>query len=140
MPTKHFVEIGRVALINHGPDAGKTAAIVDVIDQNRALLDGPSFDRKPVAFSRLRLTRFRVRIPNGTSTEVVKKAWAKAEIDKNFATSKLAKRLANNNRREQLTDFDRFKLYKTKQRVNRLINAEVARLVSAEKKAKKAKK
>jgi hypothetical protein len=30
-----FVEIGRVAMIAFGPDAGKLAVIIDVIDQNR---------------------------------------------------------------------------------------------------------
>jgi len=30
-----FVEIGRVVMIQFGPDAGKLATIVDVVDQNR---------------------------------------------------------------------------------------------------------
>ena len=33
-----FVEIGRVAYIAFGPDAGKLVAIVDVIDQNNVCL------------------------------------------------------------------------------------------------------
>ena len=37
---KKFVEIGRVAYIAFGPDEGKLAAIVDVIDQNRVSLIG----------------------------------------------------------------------------------------------------
>ena len=32
---KRLVEIGRVALINSGPDEGKLCVIVDVVDQNR---------------------------------------------------------------------------------------------------------
>ena len=42
MPFKKFVEIGRVAVLGQGPDAGKIAAIVNVIDQNRVLVDGPT--------------------------------------------------------------------------------------------------
>ena len=34
-PFQRFVEIGRVAVIQQGECAGKIAAIVDVIDQNR---------------------------------------------------------------------------------------------------------
>ena len=34
-----FVEIGRVAYIAYGPDAGKLVAIVDVIDQSRVSVD-----------------------------------------------------------------------------------------------------
>ena len=33
-----FVEVGRVAYISSGRDAGKLAVIVDVIDQNRVML------------------------------------------------------------------------------------------------------
>ena len=34
-PFQKFVQIGRVAVIQEGPLAGKIAAVVDVIDQNR---------------------------------------------------------------------------------------------------------
>lgn len=34
-PFTRFVEIGRVALVNYGPDEGKLAVIIDVLDQNR---------------------------------------------------------------------------------------------------------
>jgi hypothetical protein len=30
-----FVQLGRVVLINYGPDAGKLATIIDIVDQNR---------------------------------------------------------------------------------------------------------
>lgn len=36
-----FVEVGRVASSSFGPHAGKLVVMVDVIDQNRALADGP---------------------------------------------------------------------------------------------------
>lgn len=34
---KRFVEIGRVALINEGPDQGKLCVIIDVVDQRRVI-------------------------------------------------------------------------------------------------------
>ena len=37
-PFTKFVETGRVVYIAHGPDAGKIAAIVDIIDQNRVII------------------------------------------------------------------------------------------------------
>ena len=97
-PSKHFVEIGRVAVVHFGPSAGKTAAIVDVIDQNRALIDGPvsGVKRQAIQFKRLRLTQFRIRIPNGTSSKTVAKAWAKDEISKKWKETKQAKRLESN--------------------------------------------
>ena len=32
---KRFVEIGRVVLINEGPDLGKLCVIIDLVDQRR---------------------------------------------------------------------------------------------------------
>eukprot|EP00981_Chlorochromonas_danica_P011306 scaffold3867_cov150-Ochromonas_danica.AAC.8 len=34
-PFTRFVEVGRVVLINYGPDAGKIATVVDVVDGKR---------------------------------------------------------------------------------------------------------
>ena len=35
MPFARFVQIGRVALVNYGPEYGSLVVITDVIDQNR---------------------------------------------------------------------------------------------------------
>jgi len=32
---QRFAEIGRVVLIQYGPEAGKLATIIDIVDQNR---------------------------------------------------------------------------------------------------------
>ena len=83
-------------MVHFGPFAGKTAAIVDVIDQNRALIDGPvtGVARQAIQFKRLRLTQFRIRIPNGTSSAVVAKAWKKDDITTKWTQTQQAKRLA----------------------------------------------
>ena len=33
-----FVEVGRIVLINYGPDAGKIATIIDVVDSKRVII------------------------------------------------------------------------------------------------------
>ena len=50
MSFKRYVELGRVCLINYGEEAGKLATIVDVIDNNRVLVDGPEtgVKRQPI--------------------------------------------------------------------------------------------
>ncbi|KAL8498075.1 hypothetical protein ACS0TY_021416 [Phlomoides rotata] len=53
MSFKRYVEIGRVALVNYDKDYGKLVVIVDVIDQNRALVDAPSMVRSPMNFKSL---------------------------------------------------------------------------------------
>ncbi len=37
---KRFAEVGRVVLIQYGPDVGKLATIVDIVDQNRVRNEG----------------------------------------------------------------------------------------------------
>lgn len=93
-----MVEIGRVVMINSGPNAGKAAAIVDVIDQNRALIDSPQVDRQGVSFNRIRLTKYKIKIPFGTSSKVVNAAWEKEEIEKKFNESTLRQRLLTKQR------------------------------------------
>lgn len=88
-----MVEIGRVVMINSGPNQGKAAAIVDVIDQNRALIDSPQVERQGVSFNRIRLTKYKIKIPFGTSSKTVNTAWAKDDIDTKFSESTLKQRL-----------------------------------------------
>lgn len=59
-----FVEIGRVGLISYGPDTGKLCTIVNVIDHNRVLVDGPEtltgVRRHELNLKRLMLTDLKV--------------------------------------------------------------------------------
>ncbi len=41
MPFTRNVEIGRLAMVNFGPDYGKLVVITDVLDHHRALVDMP---------------------------------------------------------------------------------------------------
>ena len=75
MPFKKFVEIGRVAVLGQGPDAGKIAAIVNVIDQNRVLIDGPTSGvrRQEYPIRQLQLTPLRVKFAFNARSKVVRK-------------------------------------------------------------------
>lgn len=68
---KRFVEIGRVVQITFGPDAGKVATIVDVIDQNRVLVDGPEkltgVHRHEINIKRISLTDIKVAAKHNAS-------------------------------------------------------------------------
>merc|ERR1711993_56892 len=117
MVFERLVEIGRVAYIAHGDDKGKLAVIIDVIDQNRALIDGPcsGVSRKDINFKALHLTSFVVKIGHSARSGTVRKAWEKAEISKKWEATTWAKKIAARERRAELTDFERFKLMKAKQ-------------------------
>lgn len=90
-----MVEIGRVVLVTRGPETGKICTIVDVVDQNRVLVDGPSSDvrRQALSFKDIALTKFKIAVRHGSATSVVQKAWDAAEVAKKFAETPKARKL-----------------------------------------------
>ncbi|KAI9321893.1 60S ribosomal protein L14 [Dichotomocladium elegans] len=118
---KRQVEVGRVVLINHGPDTNKLAVIVDIIDHKRALIDGPStgVSRQPLSYKRLTLTNLVIKgLPRNAGQTAVKKAFEKNDIAGSWAKSAWAQKLAQRQVRANLSDFDRFKIQKLKNKVN----------------------
>merc|ERR1712024_116245 len=136
---QRFVEIGRVAYVAFGGAGaeGKLVVIVDVLDQNRALVDGPltGVKRQVVAFKQLHLTEHVIKIGPSSRSGVVQKAWEAAEISAKWQASTWAKKIESRQRRALVTDFERFKLMKAKQARNRLIATEMGKMRSALKKA-----
>jgi len=129
-PFSKFVEIGRVVFIAHGKHKGKLATIVDIIDQNRALIDGPctNVTRQAYLLKRLHLTRFRLKFPHSCRSKVIRKVWEKNEVSKKWSETKWAKRLERRKLKSGLTDFERYKLRKLKQVRNRIVLREFFRL------------
>lgn len=141
MPIKHLVEIGRVAYIGYGRNVGKPVVIVDVIDHNRALIDGPcsKVARQPIRFKRLRLTKHKLNIDHSAPTRVVKREWEKDEITKKWKDGFQFKKQLADKRRKDLSDLGRFKVYKLKQKLNKIVTAKVAEIQSKEKREKRKK-
>lgn len=121
MPFERYVETGRVALVAEGPLKGKLVSVVDVIDQTRALVDGPGsgIPRQQIRLNQLHLTKFRLKYPFTAPTRVVRKAWTDAKLNEKWAESQWAQKLANKEKRAQMTDFDRFKLSAARVKRNR---------------------
>ncbi|KAI0476136.1 60S ribosomal protein L14-B [Xylariaceae sp. FL0804] len=121
-PEWRKVEVGRIVLIQgNGPYAGRLAAIVEVIDHKRALVDGPSSDAKlvvprhAVALSNVLLAGMKIEnLPRAVRTGTLKSAWEKSEIDSKWKASNWAKRMDQTARRRALTDFERFKVMRLK--------------------------
>lgn len=91
-----MVELGRVILVTRGPLIGKIAIIVDVIDQNRALVDGPGsgVKRQPMSFKDFRLTKFVLKgIQHGVRTSFVKKVWEENGVNEKWAATSKAQKL-----------------------------------------------
>ncbi|KAF9439253.1 hypothetical protein BGZ76_007454 [Entomortierella beljakovae] len=121
---QRVVEIGRVVLINYGPDAGKLAVIVDIIDHNRALVEGPTtgIARTAYAFRRLTLTPLVVKVPRNAGQVVLKAAIEKQDLAGSWAKTSWAKKIASRAQRASNSDFDRFKIQKYKKLRREIIN------------------
>ncbi|NP_001187043.1 60S ribosomal protein L14 [Ictalurus punctatus] len=133
MVFKRFVEIGRVAYVAFGPHEGKLVTIVDVIDQNRALVDGPctGVKRQSMPFKCMQLTDYVIKVPHSARQKFVRRAWEKAAISQNWAESSWAKKIEARKKRAKMTDFDRYKVMKAKKMRNKIIKHEAKKLQKA---------
>ena len=140
MPYKLFVEIGRVVLIESGPQAGKIAVIINVIDQNRVLIEGPTSGVKRQAYrlKQLRLTKYKVDGLKWHSRQgFVIKALKEAKIEEQWAEDPMCKQLKKVETRKAMGDFDRYKLCVAKAKRNAILNEMVEKKVAALKEAGK---
>ena len=104
-----FVEIGRVCLITYGKLEGKLCVILDVIDQNKALVDGPEIPRQKINFRRISLTDIKMDIKRSIKTGKLDAAWKEQDVDAKWAKTSWAKKRVAKTKRANLTDFQRFK-------------------------------
>eukprot|EP00262_Sarcandra_glabra_P011315 TRINITY_DN27179_c0_g1_i1.p1 TRINITY_DN27179_c0_g1~~TRINITY_DN27179_c0_g1_i1.p1 ORF type:complete len:135 (+),score=31.70 TRINITY_DN27179_c0_g1_i1:102-506(+) len=128
MPFKRYVEIGRVALVNYGKEYGKLVVIVDVIDQNRALVDAPDMVRGQMNFKRLSLTDIKIDIPRIPKKKSLIAAMEAADVKNKWDSSSWGRKLIVQKRRASLTDFDRFKVMLAKIKRGGTIRQELAKL------------
>ncbi|KAJ3228366.1 hypothetical protein HK099_002871 [Clydaea vesicula] len=100
-------------MLTYGPDAGKLAVIVDIIDHNRVLVDGPTtgVTRQSVTFKRCTLTPIVLsKVPRTIQTKSLKKLVEAQDLNGLWAKTSWAKKIEVRKVRSNLTDFDRFKL------------------------------
>ena len=113
-----MVQIGRVALVNYGPEEGKLCVIVDVVDGRRALicLSSQGVARQQMPFNRLSLTEFLVDIKRNQNAKAVDEAFAKADILSKWNQTTAGQARARRLRRATLTDFERFQVMVNRKR------------------------
>ena len=147
MVFKRFVEVGRVIIINYGPLAGKIAVIVDILTTTKVIIQGlkGGVRRQELSLRRVTLTDEKLNIKRGAKREEVFKALEDYKLDDKFKKSNYAKKLAIREKRANLTDFDRFKVMRLRQKRAVLRHAATKRLkkrkeVKKEEKVKNLKK
>ncbi|KAH9650231.1 Ribosomal L14e domain-containing protein [Citrus sinensis] len=119
---------GRVALVNYGKDYGKLVVIVDVLDQNRALVDAPDMVRSQMNFKRLSLTDIKIDINRVPRKKSLIEAMEKADVKNKWENSSWGKKLIVQKMRAALNDFDKFKLMLAKIKKGGLIRQELEKL------------
>ncbi|XP_078162068.1 large ribosomal subunit protein eL14z-like [Carex rostrata] len=128
MTFKRFVEIGRVALINYGKEYGRLVVIVDIIDQNRALVDAPDMVRCQINFKRLALTDIKIDIPKSPKKKTLIAAMEAADVKNRWEKSSWGRKLIVQKKRASLNDFDRFKVMLAKIKRGGVVKQELAKL------------
>jgi len=127
-----FVEIGRVVLINYGPDHGKLAVIIEVIDHNRVFIDGPAnitgVQRQTYNLKRLSLTDIKIKVPRMARQKKLAKEFTKQKVLEHWEKTSWAQKIKRKTLRSSLNDFSRFQVMLARKKRRNLINDEVRKL------------
>ena len=77
-----FVQTGRVAVVNYGEYNGKYVTILDIVDSNRVLVDGPTsgVPRQTMPIRWLGLTPIRFKVPRTVKSSTLKKFIVKNQV------------------------------------------------------------
>lgn len=97
---------------------------MDILDHNRALIDGPltGVARQVLTFKRLRLTKILAKLPRGAREKTVKKVWQAEQVSEKWSQTASAKKSARVQVRKNLNDFERFRVMALKQRRAHLLS------------------
>ncbi|CAK74040.1 unnamed protein product (macronuclear) [Paramecium tetraurelia] len=119
-----FVEVGRVVKINYGPQEGKLATIVEILNDKRVLIDGPTtgVQRQVIPIRRLTLTKFNLKgATRGARTGVITKAIKKSDPFAQYQNTSCCQET-------KLTDFDRFRVMILRKRRSALLSTQLKSL------------
>lgn len=119
------MQIGRVARVNYGSEAGKIATIVDILNDKRVLIDGENIARQVIPIRRLQLTKQIAGVKRGAKSGKVKAIFKKEKVCQKYADSSIGKSYARQARRESLTDFERHKVLVLRRKLSKLTRAKV---------------
>ena len=118
MVFRRFVEVGRVIIVNYGPLTGKLAVIVDILTTTKVIIQGlkGGVRRQELSLRRVTLTDYKIDIKRGAKREEVFKAIEDYKLEEKFKKSNMSKKNELREKRANLTDFDRFKVMRLRQK------------------------
>uniref|UniRef100_A0A915EMP1 Ribosomal protein n=1 Tax=Ditylenchus dipsaci TaxID=166011 RepID=A0A915EMP1_9BILA len=84
----------------------------------------------------LQLTKFKLPLRVGQQTKIVQKSYDDAGINAKWNESQWAKKISKRQIRSSLSDFERFKVFRAKQLLNRIVRTELGKLRKSAKSTK----
>lgn len=138
---RRMVEVGRLVVRTGGCVEGKLGTIVNIVDQNRVVLDGAGLKdgatREVVNIKDIELTDFVTpKIGFGARSAVVRKAVESAKTEDQWNTTVWAQKLHIRKAKAALDDFGRFQLRRAKRARNALVRSAFFKLEKAANKGK----
>ena len=124
MGFSRFVEVGRVALINYGPNQGKLVVIIETVDSGRVLVDGPctGVSRQILNTKRISLTDIVITgLHRNAKEKKIVAAWEAQGVVAAWEATAWAKKIARRNTRKNLNDFDRFQVMVAKKEKSKIM-------------------
>merc|ERR1711874_263562 len=119
-----LMQVGRVVYINYGPCKGKIAVVVDIVDENRILVDGPTtgVDRQVMPAARIALTKLRIGqvLRNQHRQNLIKNINA-FSLEKKWNATAFAQKLNAQKVRAGNSDFDRFRAMVLRRKVSKAV-------------------
>lgn len=119
-----------MVLLKSGPSAGKIAVIAEIIDHNRAIIDGPTtgVPRQSFPYRHLTLTPIALtKLPRGARSGVIRKQVEKEGTVAKWESSTWAKKRAAMEKRRSLNDFERFSVMVAKKQRRDVVRKTLAK-------------
>lgn len=116
--------------LNQGEQKGAVAVVVEIIDANRVIVDGPlhGVKRQVMNLKRVALTEFVVPVQRGARTPKVEKVSKEFDLIAKWSASASAKAAAARSARVNMNDFDRFKAMVARKHRSHAIKTEMSKL------------
>jgi len=129
---QHSIEIGRVVQINYGRDSGLLAVILDIVDQSRALIDGPydqtGVSRQTIPLRNLSLTPIKIVVGRGARSNTLLKAFRKGRVLDEWKKTSWSRKASARYKKSNLTDFQRFKVRNLMKQRSNVIKGAIAKI------------
>jgi len=122
-----FIQVGRVATINRGEDSSKVVVVLEVVDHNRLMVEGPTSGvrRQLIKIEYVNPTDIVIpNLPKGVNSKFLKAAFEKAGVAQKFGESNVGKKLAKHAFHASATDFQRHQAFTLKKKRNAIIAKE----------------